>query len=98
VEVSSFILRGKCHSEPKNGEQLRNGSVSEWAAGWLGGRVLSMILRARVVSGQIGMLRISVHTLTVGFGDNRAKPRDVEQEVLPFGGHITKRNTRPKWF
>lgn len=59
------------------------------------GKVLFMILRARVVSGRIEMLTISVHALTVGFGDNRVKPRGVEQEVLQFGlAMLQKRNTR----
>lgn len=38
------------------------------------GKVLFMILRARVVSGRIEMLRISVHTWTASFGDNRVNP------------------------
>lgn len=40
------------------------------------------------------MFGISVHIATAGCGDNRDKPRFVEQGASTIWGHITKTNTR----
>lgn len=42
------------------------------------------------------MFGISVHIATAGCGDNRDKPRFVEQGASTIWGHITKTNTRLK--
>lgn len=78
----------------RTGEQLRNGSVSERAGKMARGKVPSAVLRPRVAPGGGEMFGISVHIATADCGDNRDKPRFVEQGASTIWSHITKTNTR----